>query len=91
MPSQHRHRLRGFRPEPAEFETARNRLEARGETVGAYLRACLRWLARDPDAALAALASDWPGPRPTGRPRGDPPPPAAEADASTARPPNGVG
>ena len=71
MPSQHRHPLHGFRPEPAEYEGARASLEARGRTVGAYLRACLRWLARDPDAALAALAGDWPGPRPTGRPAVD--------------------
>jgi hypothetical protein len=81
MPSQHRHRVRGFRPEPAEFESARVRLEARGHTVGAYLRACLRWLARDPDAALAALAADWPGPRPNGRPASDRPPRAGEPDA----------
>jgi len=31
-------------------------------------RACVLWLTRDPDAALAALAPHWPGPRPVGRP-----------------------
>lgn len=61
---------------------ARERLAARGHTVGAYLRACLRWLARDPDAALAVLSADWPGPRPRGRPSGErPPSPAAEPEA----------
>jgi hypothetical protein len=81
VPSQHRQPLHGFRPDPVEYEAARQRLEARGHTVGAYLRACLRWLARDPDAALAALSADWPGPRPMGRPAGDrQPPSAAEPD-----------
>jgi hypothetical protein len=69
VPSQHRHPAHGFRPDPGEFAAARDRLEARGQTVGAYLRACLRWLARDPDSALTATAADWPGPRPPGRPR----------------------
>ncbi len=40
----------------------------RGQTADAYLHACIRWLARDPDAALAATADDWPAPRPAGRP-----------------------
>lgn len=68
MASQHRNPLHGFRPDPGEFEEARARLEARGHTVGVYLRACLRWLARDPDVALATLAADWPSQRTYGRP-----------------------
>jgi hypothetical protein len=68
VPSQHRHPVHGFRPDPGEYEAARELLAPQGHTVGAYLRACLRWIARDPDAALDALAADWPGPRPYGRP-----------------------
>jgi hypothetical protein len=55
----------GLRPGPDEF-AASGHLEARGLTTDAYLHACIRWLARDPDTALAALADDWPGPRPSG-------------------------
>jgi hypothetical protein len=55
----------GFRPDPDEFAAASEHLEARGRTTDAYLHACIRWLARDPDTALAALA-DWPRPRPAG-------------------------
>jgi hypothetical protein len=69
VPSQHRHPSHGFRPDPGEYAAARDRLQARGRTVGAYLRACLRWLNHDPDAALAALAGNWPEPRQSGRPR----------------------
>jgi hypothetical protein len=43
----------------------------RGRNIvpGAFLRACLRWLASDPDEALAALRAHWPDTRPLGRPR----------------------
>jgi hypothetical protein len=73
--SQHGQSAHAFRPDPDEFTQASDRLKAQGQTVGAYLRACLRWLNRDPDAALAALAADWPEPRPVGRPRADSRPP----------------
>jgi len=68
MSSQHRYPVHGFRPDPDDYDAARAHLEARGHTIGSYLRACVHWLARDPDAALAALAPHWPGPRPVGRP-----------------------
>jgi hypothetical protein len=68
MSSQHRYASHAFRPDPDEFAAASEHLERRGQTAGAYLRACIRWLARDPDAALAATADDWPAPRPAGRP-----------------------
>lgn len=67
----------GFRPDPAEFAAANGHLEARGRTTDAYLHACIRWLARDPDTALAALADDWPGPRPSGAPAVRAAPPTA--------------
>jgi len=93
VPSQHRHPSHGFRPDPSEFSAASAELDARSETVGAFLRACLRWLARDPDAALAALAGSWPDPRPAGRPprtttaaAAEPPEPA-DGDQCSARPP----
>jgi len=77
MSSQHRYPSHGFRPDPDEFAAASEHLQARGRTAGAYLRACVRWLARDPDAALAALAGDWPEPRPPGRPAAQSRTPAA--------------
>ena len=76
MSSQHRYPSHGFRPDPDEFAAASEHLEGRGQTVGAYLRACLHWLARDPDAALAATAGHWPEPRPAGRPHRESPPAA---------------
>jgi hypothetical protein len=68
MPSQHRHKGHGFRPDPADFEAASGHLEERDRTMGAYLRASVRWLARDPDAALAAVEADWPERLPPGWP-----------------------
>ena len=84
MSSQHRYPTHGFRPDPDEFAAASEHLRRHGQTAGAYLRACIRWLARDPDAALAATADDWPAPRAPGRPRRESsspssPPAAAEA------------
>lgn len=68
MSSQHKYPVHGFRPDPADYAAARDHLAARGHTVGSYLRACMRWLVRDPNAAPAALAPHWPGPRPVGPP-----------------------
>jgi hypothetical protein len=67
--SQHRYAPRAFRPAPDEWSPAEEILKTRGIVPGMFLRACLRWLASDPDAALALLASHWPDPRPLGRPR----------------------
>jgi hypothetical protein len=75
--SQHRYPPRAFRPAPDEWGPAEEILKARGIVSGMFLRACLRWLASDPDAALALLAGHWPAPRPLGRPR-------ARADHGTA-------
>jgi hypothetical protein len=80
MPSQHRHPARTFRPEPGEYADAQADLTARGKEMDAFLRACLRWLHRDPDQSLAALAQVWPGPRRRGRPpRPQPPSQASPA------------
>jgi hypothetical protein len=68
MTSHHRQPQRSWRPDPDEYDKAKAQLGARGRSVSAYLRACLRWLNRDPDGALDALEADWPPPRPTGRP-----------------------
>ena len=68
MPSQHRHPARTFRPEPGEYDDAQADLTARGKEMDAFLRACLRWLHRDPDRFLATLTPVWPSPRPRGRP-----------------------
>lgn len=69
VPSQHRFPTRAFRPDPGEWDPAEEILSARGETPGAFLRACLRWLASDPDEALTMLSGHWPDARPRGRPR----------------------
>lgn len=70
VPSQHQHPVHAFRPAPGEWDPAEEILAARGVKPGTFLRACLRWLASDPGAALAALAGHWPDERPRGRPRG---------------------
>ena len=75
MSSQHRHPARTFRPERGEYADAQAELAARGQVMDAFLRACLRWLHRDPDRFLATLTPVWPGPRPRGRPAGPQPPP----------------
>src|SRR5260221_14793273 len=75
MASQHRFPARTFRPEPGEYADAQADLAARGKEMDAFLRACLRWLHRDPDRFLATLGPVWPGPRPRGRPPGPQPPP----------------
>jgi hypothetical protein len=66
MSGQHRYPARAIHPDPQEIQPAEALLgQAR---VGAYLRACLRWLVDDPAAALAAVESHWPPERPIGRP-----------------------
>lgn len=70
MSSRHGQPQHSWRPEPGEYAHAKASLHARSRTMSSYLRACLRWLNRDPEAALATLAPFWPQPRPTGRPRG---------------------
>ncbi len=77
MSSQHRFPARTFRPEPGEYAGAQADLTARGKEMDAFLRACLRWLHRDPDRFMATLTPVWPGPRPRGRPPGPQPPPQA--------------
>lgn len=69
MPSQHGNPSHAFRPAEEEWDPAEEILKAQGIAPGTFLRACLRWLASDPDAALAALAAHWPARRQTGRPR----------------------
>lgn len=44
-----------FRPGAGELAAANEHLEARGQTADAYLHACILWIARDPDTALATL------------------------------------
>lgn len=69
MPSQHRLKPRSFRPAPDEYAAAQADLASRGQQMDAFLRACLRWLHRDPDEALGVLAPMWPDPKAHGRPR----------------------
>lgn len=74
MPSQHAHKSHGFRPDPLDFETAERNLRDRGgRTVGAYLKACVKWCAEDPDAAIAAVEMRWPDIKPPGWPHVAPP------------------
>lgn len=69
MPSQHENPSRAFRPAKDEWDPAEEIFKSRGLIPGEFLRACLRWLASDPDQALAVLASHWPARRPLGRPK----------------------
>ena len=89
MPSQHAHKSRGFRPDPQDFDAAERNLKARGgRTVGAYLKACLKWCAEDPDAAIAAVDTRWPDIKPPGWPHVAPPdlaPPASSATGTIRR------
>jgi hypothetical protein len=74
MPSQHAHKAHGFRPDPQDFAAAEGNLKERGgRTVGAYLKACLKWCAEEPDAAIAAVDSRWPDIKPSGWPHVAPP------------------
>jgi hypothetical protein len=68
MGSQHRLKPRAFRPEPHEYAAAKADLQARDRQMDAFLRACLRWLHRDPDGVLDLLAPVWPPTKPQGRP-----------------------
>lgn len=67
--------MQGFRPDAAERAAASSQLTSRGRVMSDFLRACLRWVADDPDAALAAVGKHWPEQRQrTGRPRKNAPP-----------------
>ena len=79
MNSQHTNTQRSWRPDPGEYDTSKAHLAERGHAMTAYLRAALRWLNHDPDAALAALGPFWPDTK-HGRPRTQPEP--AQHDAS---------
>jgi hypothetical protein len=87
MPSQHAHKARGFRPDPEDFAAAEGNLKQRGRTVGAYLKACLKWCAEDPDAAIAAVDSRWPEIKPPGWPHVAPPDVAPPAPAGPGKNP----
>lgn len=63
----HTHPQRTYRPERGEYDAAKKELAARGHHVGDYLRACLRWLSREPDTAMATLEEVWPEARLRGR------------------------
>src|SRR5258707_4701734 len=78
MPGQHRYPARAIRPDPEEIKPAEARLGR--VRLGEYLRACLRWLNADPDAALGAVERHSPPERPNGRP------PQAPPEDSAARP-----
>lgn len=68
----HRNPARTFRPTDDEYQPAKAAAEAAGWDIATLLRAALRWVNRDPDAALAALADDLAAVRedtPRGRPR----------------------
>lgn len=67
MSSQHQFTTRTFRPAPDEFTGASANLPE-GKTMDAFLRACLRGLRDDPEAALAFVETRWPAPKKRGRP-----------------------
>ncbi|WP_163572171.1 hypothetical protein [Fodinicola feengrottensis] len=67
MPDRRVHRHQKFRPDEAEYAAAMQELRDRDRLMNDFLRASLRWVADDPEAALAALAPLWPTPRPRGR------------------------
>jgi DNA-binding MarR family transcriptional regulator len=56
----HRHKLFGFRPDPAYVDSATAVLGER--KVAPFLEASLRWVSADPEAALAAIGP-WLTPR----------------------------
>jgi hypothetical protein len=71
MASQHQHPSRAFRPDPAEYDPAKATVQAAGHEISHALRAALRWIRDDPQAALAvltpymqAVAADSPRGRP---------------------------
>lgn len=59
---------RTFRPDETEYSDAQAVLKARDLQVTAFLRAALRWVADNPDEAIAVLEPVWPPPRAVGRP-----------------------
>lgn len=86
MASQHKQRQGSWRPDPDEYETTKSLLSARGKNITGFMRACMRWLRHDPDAALAVLAEHWPSPRRFGRPprQDTDQQPVEQADGATA-------
>ena len=56
MPDRRDHRHQEFRPDEGEYAAAKAQMGARDRTMNDYLRACLRWLDKDPGGALATLA-----------------------------------
>jgi hypothetical protein len=87
MANMHRRATKAFRPDvEAEYQPALALLADRGRTMNGYLRACLRWLAADPDAALLVVREHWPtdeGRRPRPGVANHPPDPGS---ASTSGP-----
>lgn len=69
MPDLHKIRPKAFRPEPDEYDQAKDVLAKDGREMDAFLRACLRLLRANPTALLALLAPHWPPPKPRGQPR----------------------
>ena len=66
MADAHRGQTRTFRPDQTEYGPAQRQLDARGHDMTAFLRACLRWVDHDADAALTTLGPFWPDARPRG-------------------------
>lgn len=72
-PDLHRLKARTWRAEEGEVEAAKPHLPAT-KNMGAFLRACVRTLAADPNRLLEAIAAHWPPePEITGRPRKETP------------------
>lgn len=75
--SQHRFPNRNYRPDTElEYEPAKAAVEAAGHDMNRAVRACLRWIAKDPDVALGALApflDSVAATTPRGRPKAQPP------------------
>jgi hypothetical protein len=74
MHGKHALPARTWRAEEDEIKPARANLP-RGTNLGAFIRACVRTLGKDPAAILTAVADHWPPPPEIkGRPRKNPPP-----------------
>jgi hypothetical protein len=84
--SQHADPALTVRP-PAEVKAqAEEILKAQGVQMRAFVVACLKALAADPEAFLAGLAGHWPAPKGRGRPpRNSTPEPAAEEAPPSAQ------
>ena len=69
MPNLHRLKGRTWRAEDGEVAGARANVPV-GKNLGAFIRACVRTLGKEPAAILAAVSRHWPDePTPVGRPR----------------------